>query len=682
MRFWLKLTALVCVLAAFACLSAAQTLDEAAGEPSLVTDRTPDKVHPAWQGFEPEFTPQVCPFSVPGGYDADEVQCGYVLVPEDRTWAGSRLIRLYVLVIKSTSDEPPLAPIIRLTGGPGGPSLSGGRVSAYRSPSTAKMREAADLVFFDQRGVGHSESEFCRALPDAYQYGVSLDEGFERRKVDLAACLEDARAEGVAVEGYTNWQNALDVRDIRLALGYDRWNLFGVSYGTELGQAVMQLDPDGTHAAILDSPVPAGMVTNDLNLMLANGFRSSLDAVNEMCAADAACARAIPDLVTKVLDIMAAYDADPLKITGLGPDQSLTGDMLIDGSIAGDALFQALYRSDVYPSLPAMLAVLESRDTEALKAYVETLSYPIDHVYGDGMQMVINCRAGWQIDPTAPPPPGPDGSVFADYNSAGDFDRLCDGLLDTSPDPTVQTLVSDIPTLVVTGLADPITPPYYADQILPTLSNGQRVDFPYTGHGGIISQFDACGQDMLIAFFTDPMAPLDTACTETLNPPEFVSNLRQTTAPYHFARGLQSGQYPIAAIAAAVGLLFILVSFLFTPIARQIDGTRSANYGRARTISCIGGALALAGTVLSVQTITGTGLNHPATLPFGVPSHIGVGGWIALVGTLLCGFAIWRAFSTGGAGRRVFGTLLGIILAAALSAGLLVFLFSIGAGPF
>jgi len=594
----------------------------------------------------------------------------------------SRLIRLYVLVIKSTSEEPPLAPIMRLTGGPGGPSLSGGRVNAYRSPSTAKMREAADLVFFDQRGVGYSESEFCRALPDAYQYGVSLEEGFKRRKADLAACLEDARAEGVAVEGYTNWQNALDVRDIRLALGYDQWNLFGVSYGTELGQAVMQLDPAGTHAAILDSPVPAGMVTNDLNLMLANGFRSSLDAVNEMCAADAACARAIPDLVTKMLDIMAAYDADPLVISGLGADQSLTGDMLIDGSIAGDAIFQALYRSDVYPSLPAMLAVLESRDPEALKAYVETLSYPIDHTYGDGMQMVINCRAGWQIDPAAPPPPGPDGSVFAAYNSASDFDRLCDGLLDTSPDPTVQTLVSDIPTLVVTGLADPITPPYYADQILPTLSNGQRVDFPYTGHGGIISNFDTCGQDMLIAFFSNPMEPIDATCAEAVSAPKFLTNLRQTKAPYHFAMRLQRGQYPFAAIAAAATLAAILMSFLLTPIARRIDGARSANYGRARTISWIGGTLALAGTGLSVQTITATGLNHPATLPFGVPSHVGVGGWIALAGTALCMVAIWRAYSTGGAGRRVFGTQAAIVLTAALSVGLFAFLISIGAGPF
>lgn len=662
--------------------ASAQTGAVSDEDPTAAADVTRDRIHPVWENFAPRFRTQVCPFPIAGGYDPEEIRCGYVLVPEDRTWAGSRLIRLSVLVIKSTSSAPPVDPIMRLTGGPGGPSLSGGRVNAYRVPATAKMREAADLVFFDQRGVGHSESEFCRALPLSYQYGVRDDDADDLVRADLATCLEDARAEGVAVEGYTNWQNALDVRDIRIALGYDRWNLFGVSYGTELGQAVMTVDPGGTKAVILDSPVPANMPVSDVDLLLANGFRSSLNAINEMCAADADCARAIPDFGAKVEELMADYDAEPLVLTGLGPDQTTTGEIVIDGSTIGDAVFQALYRRDVYPSLPAMLRVLENRDGVALTAYVETLSYPIDHRYGDGMQMVINCRSGWREDAAAPPPPGPDGSALATYGSAGNYDRLCEGLLDTSPDPTTKLVESDIPTLVVTGLADPITPPYYADIILPGLANGQRVDFPFTGHGGLLSHFDTCGQDILIEFFTDPIAPVDASCAEAVSAPTFIVNLRETKAPFRFARSVQAGQYPLAAIAAVLGLVMILIAFLVTPLARRFDRVGSGNYGRARTLTWIGGALTIAGAALSVQTILTNALNNPAILPLGAPSHIGVGGWIAAVGLVFCLLGVWRALSRQDASRRVFGTRAAIVIAALLSFGVVVFVFQIGAGPF
>ncbi|MEM9740348.1 MAG: alpha/beta fold hydrolase [Pseudomonadota bacterium] len=643
---------------------------------------TPDEVHPQWAGFMPEFQTIICPFGLPGNYDTDEIQCGYVLVPEDRTHAESRLIQLAVLKIKSTSDTPPGGAMIRLTGGPGSPSLSAGRVNAYRGSANAGVRATADLIFFDQRGTGYSEGRFCRGALQAYQFGVpTTPDGVALYLEERQRCLAEARARGVFVDGYTNWQNALDVRDIRRALGYEQWTVFGVSYGTELGQAVMEFDPDGVRAAILDSVVPAGLRTNSTSTMLGNGFRSALDAVDAMCAADRACQRAYGDRISdRMLAAMRAYDESPLTLTGLNINRAVSGTLYMDGSLAGSALFQALYSRSFYGDLPAFLSVLETRDTVALRAYVNQIAYPIDHDYGYGMAYTINCRAGMRQTPGAPPPPGPNGSDLADLiGGAGSF-QICGDGYSTSPDPSVKSLISDIPTLVVTGAVDPITPPYYADILIEGLSNGQRVDFPNTGHGGLLSNWESCGRGLLTAFIIDPEAPLDASCAGETPGPNFLINLRETKAPYRFGLGLQAGNYTPTTVAAAAGLLMIMVSFLLTPIARMIDRSKSANYGLARSLTWLGGALSLGGVALAIQTILRTAQSNPASLVVGVPASIAWAGWLGLAGMVVCLIALWRMVAAGD-GTQTLGTRAAIVLAALLSGSLLWFLISIGAGP-
>ena len=671
----LLLVCVVLVLPAFA--------QEGPVNPAPASQTVPDTIHPAWADFEPEFHPYICPFGGALAYDPEEFRCGYVMVPEDRTDLGSRLIRLSILKIRSTSDTPPAGAMIRLTGGPGGPSLSAGRITAYQAPDTARIRAAADLIFFDQRGVGYSDGEFCRAVAMPYQTGLPTQtDGQDAFDAEIARCFDEARASGMSIEGYTNWQNALDVRDIRLALGYDQWTLFGVSYGTELGQGVMQVDPDGVRAAILDSVVPAGYTTNDLNGMYAAGFRSALDALNAMCSADPDCAAAYPDLAQRFIDAIAAYDDDPLQLTSVRYNRAETGEIHIDGVMAAAAVFQALYNNRIYASLPALLHVLETRDEVALRAYIDEIGYVIDHDYGHGISITINCRGGFRTNPDASPPHGDPEPQLSQWMATTGFHANCDSVFSGDPDPTATPLVSDIPTLVVTGDADPITPPYYADAVMPGLANAQRVDFRYTGHGGLVSHWADCGQDILVDFLTTPTEPVDAACASEIAVPDFQVNLRKTKAPLHLARGLQVNQWPIGVLVAAAGLVFILAAFPLTILARRIDSERSADYGRARVFAWAGGALSLIGLVLAVRTVLDTGAQHPASLVVGVPSSIATAGWVSLAGFLICLFGVIQLVRTLAQPGQRIGTRLSILLAALLSGWILWFLFSIDAGPF
>ena len=190
-------------LGVFACVGLAlASAQEEVSNPTILPPVQVGEVHPAWTDFQPEFTPYVCPFHTSSlKYDPDEFICGYVLVPEDRTNPDSRLIQLSVLQIKSTSDDPAAKAIVRLTGGPGAPSLAAGRIRAYQGEWATEFRDAADLIFFDQRGIGYSEGHFCRAVPRNSQYGVaSYPEGQQKLIENFRKCLSEATEKGIPID--------------------------------------------------------------------------------------------------------------------------------------------------------------------------------------------------------------------------------------------------------------------------------------------------------------------------------------------------------------------------------------------------------------------------------------------------------------------------------------------------
>lgn len=678
MHFFVKVAALFWVAVSFLQFAFAQDDPDLPALPVFETE----SVHPAWQEFQPEFTPHVCPFHAAApSYDPNEFICGYVHVPEDRTNPDSRLIKLSVLRIVSTSENPDRRAVIRLTGGPGGPSLGAGRIAAYQRASTQRFREAADLIFFDQRGIGYSEAHFCRAVPRNFQFGVSTSDGSERLKQAFAKCLAEAEAEGVAIDAYSTWQNALDVRDIRLALGYDQWTLFGISYGTELGQAVIQVDEAGVRAAILDSVVPAVPLETGGWGAIAYGFRSALDAISADCQANKACARDVGNFSDRFIAAFKTYDDDPLIIEDLNQGSFLTGTLVMDGDLAAGAVFQALYIHAIYADFPSLLQALETRDVGALSAYVEVLGRAIDHSAGNGMELVANCRGAVVVSDAqynAMIAAEPD---LSNWTSTLEWEDLCEAVFRIDPDPAVERLVTDVPVLVAAGTVDPITPPNYSQSIMPGLANGQYVEFPYTGHGALFSHSTGCGGDLWVAFVTDPTAALDTSCIDTVEAPQFLTRLKATKGPYRFARNLQAGNYPVLVIGL-VGLLAIsVIMFPLGWVARKIQGSGTESFAKARAITWLGAGLTLAGLAWAISQILSVATNHPMALPLGVPGSAGLPFWLVLIGFGLTGYALYRGATSPGFGRRHVGTSIGLVITSLAALGILVFLWSIGLGP-
>ena len=268
-------------------------------EPTATAEPTPTEVPPPATTATFEEAP--CPFALPPGQiEGQSVECGYLLVPEDRADPDSPNLRLAVAIFHPSGGASQPDPILYLSGGPGGSALE------FLSLTFSKLEPALaanrDLILFDQRGVGRSEPaldcpamiELGRELLDDELDGKVLtkEEAFELALETLLACYQDL-SQIADLSAYNTVANAADVNDLRLALGYDQVNLWGTSYGTRLALGVMRDHPDGLRSVILDSVYPPDV---DLYLESPANVNRAFTVFFEGCAQDEACNAAYPDL--------------------------------------------------------------------------------------------------------------------------------------------------------------------------------------------------------------------------------------------------------------------------------------------------------------------------------------------------------------------------------------------------
>jgi pimeloyl-ACP methyl ester carboxylesterase len=236
--------------------------------------------HPGHTGT-PAYTPPpvdwgTCPTA---SLQAAGAQCGYVTVPLDYAHPSGRKIQLYVSrVAHKTSDADAQGPMLVNPGGPGGSGLSLSRLGQFVPDHGG---DPYDWIGFDPRGVGRSipslscdPSYFAPGRP-AYEPGP----GTKRFWLDKAAGYSDDCAEAggalLSHDKTTDWVN--DMESIRKALGAEKINYYGFSYGTYLGQVYATLHPHRVGRFVLDGVIGASQVWYQLNLAQERQFDPNID---------------------------------------------------------------------------------------------------------------------------------------------------------------------------------------------------------------------------------------------------------------------------------------------------------------------------------------------------------------------------------------------------------------------
>jgi pimeloyl-ACP methyl ester carboxylesterase len=494
--------------------AAVQEIQPTSTLPAEPTVTIPPEPTATEQAFVPEFEETSCPFEVPEGAP---VSCGFVLVPEDHFNDSGKTLRIAVVVVKDESPDHQPDPVILLSGGPGEKTVAN---APQLAPLLTPLHPNRDLIIFDQRGVGLSEPALeCPGWEQA-QYEV-LDEpeaevALQTTFEALLLCRDRLVKEGQNLAAYTTLQNAADVNAIRIALGYEQMNLYGGSYGSHLAQAVMRDFPQAIRSVVLTSVYP---LESSLFIDATTSTAEALLYLVERCEADQACSQAYPDLETVLFEVVERLNADPLEITLTDPVSGEEHDAVLTGDAAFANLAALLYQTQLIPALPqaiydvyngdyALITQLRSINLVFLEALSRGMEFSVlctDDLIGKTPEDLLAAREqlpavlNKSVDP----------EVMIEYSIFG----VCENWPVEEPGAWVkEPVVSDIPTLLLAGEFDPVTPPEYGQLVASHLSQGYFFEFPGIGHNITIAS--PCALEMAGAFLDDPTQAPDASCIE------------------------------------------------------------------------------------------------------------------------------------------------------------------------
>ena len=446
-----------------------------------------------------------------------EVLCGSVERALDPARADGPRFQLHYVVVPALARRKLPDPVFLLAGGPGQSAIS---LAAQVMPVFARLNNRRDIVFVDQRGTGRSAPLDCdeprdAALADAADPAKQLQR--------LAQCRDRLlRLPYVKREAdlglFTTTLAMQDLDAVRQALGAERINLVGASYGTRAALEYQRQFPQALRRSVLDGVAPPDMV---LPVSAGTDAQAALDALFAACAAEPACTRQWPALRAQWDTLLASLPrvvtvADPLG--GKPESLTLSRDLLLG------AVRAPLYVPTLAAGLPAAIAAAAEGRFEPLAALAGVLSRRGGPRLYTGMHFAVICAEDAPRIAAAAAASAP----ARDFGTglAPLYEQACAGWpRGAVPEAFYRIGTAATPVLLLAGGIDPATPPRHAKRVADALGAKARlVPVPNGGHGLLGS---GCVPDLLYRFIDAPddgqALGLDAACiTGIPRPPAFV----------------------------------------------------------------------------------------------------------------------------------------------------------------
>jgi pimeloyl-ACP methyl ester carboxylesterase len=430
-------------------------------------------------------------------------RCGTLEVPEDRARSGGRKIALAVSVIDAGSPKAEPDPVFVLAGGPGQAIRD---VFPALAPAFARISRTRALVLVDQRGTGGSGRLSCPAL-DAPERVL----GDPAR--ELAAVAACARTLGVDLERFRTDDFVADLEAVRAALGVERVNVVGFSYGTRAALAWQRAHPARIRSLVLDGVVP-------FQLAVGGHFdedgQRALDLLFARCAADPPCAKSFPGPAASLRALRDRLEREPSRVRTRHP---LTGAPL-EATFGVDQLRAVvsafLYQAETAAVLPPMLDAAASGDLGPLAAQGVAATADLEAGLSRPLQLSVLCAE--DVPFAAPGPAGEGAGPFLGRSVRDAFRKVC-AAWPVAPVPPAWRAPSrsEVPALLLSGEADPVTPPRWAELLAGELPNARHVVLAGQGHG-VFSR--GCVPRLVADFLEAGSAGgLDLACAATIRPP-------------------------------------------------------------------------------------------------------------------------------------------------------------------
>jgi pimeloyl-ACP methyl ester carboxylesterase len=446
-------------------------------------------------------------------------RCGTLEVWENRAARSGRKIPIRFVVLPATGTAS-RDPVVPLSGGPGQATIEG-------APSVADelrdLRDTRDILLVDVRGTGESNLLHCHMYgPAAADFMGAFYPADRARR-----CAEEWRGKA-DLSQYTTDASVDDLDDLRAALGYDRLNLYGTSYGTRAALVYMRRHPQHVRSAVLHGVLPTDAA---MPLHIAADAQRAMDGVLGECARDAACNAAYPAPGDDLRTVVARLARGPAEVSVADPESgepvpiSLSRDVFVEG------LRYMTYTTGWASLIPAVLQQAARGD---LGPAAEQALFSRREIVNDGshgIYLSITCAED------VPFFTAEEGRRMAEGSYLGDY-RVRDQKAACAAWPVrpvnrafLQPVRSDAPVLALTGQWDPITPPSAGEQALRTLPNGRQIVVPSGGHGfSGLEGVRGCIPNLIVQFIrTADAKGLDASCVQAIHRGPFPTRALATT---------------------------------------------------------------------------------------------------------------------------------------------------------
>jgi pimeloyl-ACP methyl ester carboxylesterase len=443
------------------------------------------------------------------GYDTPvDAFCGTLKVYENRATKQGRQIDLNIVVLPALRSDSQPDPLFFLAGGPG---QGAAQLAKPVREIFRRVQSDRDIVLVDQRGTGKSNPLNC--LTEEDDSLQSIMETNEQALEKLKACQAKYDAD---LTLYTTPIAMDDLDDVRAFLGYEKINVYGGSYGTRAALVYMRQHGDRVRSAILDGVAPPNM---RLPLYFPRDTQRAFELLAKDCAADQGCNTAYPNLLERMRALIARLEASPPTVKLTHPRTGVTEEVRVDARVLANVIVTALYSPMMTALVPAIVVAAEKNDFQSMLALAGTGGGGDSPNMSLGMQLSVICAEDAPKNTPEDIKKGSESTLFGKYvltiqqEACGFWPR---GKVD---DSFYEPVTSAIPTLVLSGEVDPVTPPSWGDQVASTLSNSKHIIIPGTGHtaGGT-----GCGQRIMREFIEEGSpADLEASCATRVRRPAF-----------------------------------------------------------------------------------------------------------------------------------------------------------------
>lgn len=450
----------------------------------------------------------LAPCQLPGV--AGPARCGSLEVWEDRAARAGRKISLRVAVLPARSARPAPDPLFIVVGGPGQGAAT---LAAPLAKIFEQVQGDRDVVLVDQRGTGASHPLDCK-LPGS-------DDDPQSYLGDMlpAAAIRACRARLDADPAlYTTPLAMDDLDEVRAALGYDQVNLYGSSYGSRGVLVYMRQHPEHVRSATLRLVVPTNMRTP---LYYARDAQRALGLLFAACKADPACHRAYPDLERQWQEVEDRLAEAPgeAEVAVPGGD-GRHARVRLSRDEFNEAIRYRLY-SEESNQIPRFIARAHAGDYSEVAWLVlrQRRAAARGDLLSVGVYLSVMCSEDEPFIDLDEARRLAAGTFLGTYRIDQQRGACAVWPRGKLPADYLDDVRSSAPTLLISGVRDPVAPPAFGEQVARHLTQVTHLVLPQGFHG----LPDPCTIRLMNAFIVQGSPRgLDTSCVQQVRAPPFL----------------------------------------------------------------------------------------------------------------------------------------------------------------